>query len=254
MRKNITTLIVDDEAACIQTLVGDLKNFSDIDIIETTTSPEKAQKIIIKEQPELLFLDVEMPKKSGIELLQEIRPFIHSRLYVVFYSAYDKYIIDALRTSVFDFLLKPYHYDELESVLMRIRNERLKGEINFERSMRRLLSDDRKFAIQTLTGLRLLRRSDILYFEYTESSRCWQMIQQDRTVLKLRSNNTTSRELLNISSSFLQVNQSVILNIDYLLTIENSTLRCVLVPDYNDIEIKASRRYYAKMREALEII
>ena len=61
MSEEITVVIVDDEIASIRNLSNDLSAYSDIRILETTTSVEKARKIIIRQQPDLLFLDVEMP-------------------------------------------------------------------------------------------------------------------------------------------------------------------------------------------------
>ena len=66
MSEEITVVIVDDDLVSIRNLSNDLMIYPDIQILETTTSVEKAQKIIIRQQPDLLFLDVEMPKKSGL--------------------------------------------------------------------------------------------------------------------------------------------------------------------------------------------
>lgn len=253
MSTPITTIIVDDQPGCIESLSKDLSKFPDIQIIETTTSSEKAKKILIKQQPDLLFLDVEMPKITGVELLNEVRSSIHSNLYVVFYSAFDKYMIDALRASAFDYLLKPYQVEELSAIIERVRKEINMGQVNFEQSMRRLLSDDRKFAMQTLKGLLLLRRSDILYFQYLNEAHCWQMMLTDFSIHRLRLS-INAKEILNISTSFLQISQDIILNVDYLLSIENKTLRCMLYPPFTEIDIKASKRYYSKIKEVLEII
>ena len=62
MNDEISVVIVDDEAASIRNLSNDLAAYDDIRILETTTSAEKARKIIVRQQPDLLFLDVEMPK------------------------------------------------------------------------------------------------------------------------------------------------------------------------------------------------
>lgn len=253
MSTPITTIIIDDQAGCIDALANDLTKFPEIQILETTTSSEKARNIIIKQQPDLLFLDVEMPRINGIELLQEIRSSIHSNLYVVFYSAFDKYMIDALRASAFDYLLKPYQPEELASIIERVKIEIEMGKINFEQSMRRLLSDDRKFALQTVTGLLLLRRSEILYFQYSNENRSWQMMLTDFSIHRLRLC-TTAKEILSISISFLQISQDLILNVDHLLSVENQTFKCTLYPPFSDLDIKASKRYYSKIKEALEII
>ena len=104
----IMTIIVDDEPTCIKSLANDLSRFSDIHIVVTCTSPDNAAREIVRLQPDLLFLDVEMPGMSGLELLSRIQSDIHSDMHVVFYTAYDKYLLDAIRASAFDYLLKPY--------------------------------------------------------------------------------------------------------------------------------------------------
>ena len=108
MTNTIKTIIVDDEINSIHNLEEDLKAYPEIEILDTITSSQKAKKSIIQYQPDLLFLDVEMPYINGIELLQEIRPYVRNNMRVIFYSAFDKYMLDALRASAFDYLLKPY--------------------------------------------------------------------------------------------------------------------------------------------------
>ena len=110
-----------------------------------------------------------------------------------------------------------------------------------------------KFAIQTVTGLLLLRCSDILCFRFCSERHCWELIQTDRTLHHLR-NSTTARELLGISSEFAQTRQNFILNLNYLQHIENKTLRCTLHPPFQDLDITISRRYYGKIKERLNII
>ncbi len=253
MKPLINVIIVDDEPACIQKLSKDLEAFPQIRILDTITSSEKARKSIVKNQPDLLFMDVEMPKTNGIELLQDIRSEIHSNMRVVFYTAFNQYMIEALRASAFDFLLKPYLLTELKAIIQRFEEQSFSATVNFEQSMRRLLFDDNKFAIQTITGLLLIRRKDVLYFQFLSDMHCWQMILTDRSRYKLRTS-TTAKELLQISSLFLQTGQDCILNIDYLMSIENKTLRCILLPPYQDLNIIVSRRYFSKIKDALEML
>ena len=78
MNEEITVVIVDDDPVSIRNLSNDLMIYPDIQILETTTSVEKAQKIIIRQQPDLLFLDVEMPKQSGLELWKSIQSDVHA--------------------------------------------------------------------------------------------------------------------------------------------------------------------------------
>lgn len=253
MNKPISTIIVDDQPACITSLCNDLAAYPEVQVKETITTSEKAKKAIVRQQPDLLFLDVEMPQMNGIELLHEISASLHPKMCVVFYSAFDKYMIDALRASVFDYLLKPYLPEELSLIIHRVKNKLETQPVDFEQSVRRLLAGERKFAIHTITGLLLLQRSNILCFRYMADLRYWQMTLTDLSTHKLRLN-TTARDLLSISVSFVQINQESILNIDHLVSIENKTFRCLLQPPFLGLELYASRRYYSKIKEMLEII
>ena len=253
MSEEITVVIVDDEAASVRNLSNDLCVYSDVRILETTTSVEKARKIVIRQQPDLLFLDVEMPKMSGLDLWQSIRADVHADMRVVFYTAYDKYVLEALRASAFDYLLKPYLPEELDAVIERFRCVFYRSRVNMEQSMRRLLADDCKFAIQPVTGLLFLKRSDVLLFRFSDVSRCWQLYLSDRTDYKLRMS-VSARDLMNMSVSFVQISQNCIVNLDYLCSIENKTLECHLYPPFDDIELIASRRYFGKVKEWLEIL
>lgn len=253
MINTIKTIIVDDEINSIHNLENDLKAYPEIEIVDTFTSSQKAKKSIIQYQPDLLFLDVEMPTTNGIELLQEIRPHVRNSMRVIFYSAFDKYMLDALRASAFDYLLKPYQTDELSRIIERIKRERTKNPIDFDQAMRQLLSNDCKFAVQTISKLLLLRRSEILCFQYTDENRCWQMTLTNLEQYRLRLS-TKAKDILNFCPSFIRVNTDCILNIDYLSSVENNTLRCILYAPFSHLEISASRRHYSKIKEALNFL
>ncbi len=253
MTTNITAIIVDDEPNSIRNLADDLAAYPEITVLDTQTSPMKAKKSIIQYQPDILFLDVEFSTTNGIELLQEVRPYIYNNMHVVFYTAFDKYMIDALRASAFDYLLKPYLEDELRQIIERVKREKASNPINFEQAMRQLLSNDCKFAVQTVSSLLLLRRSEILYFHYSDEGRCWHMTLTNMEDYRLRLS-TKARDILSLSSSFIRINTDCILNIDYLSSVENSTLRCVLYAPFNSLDLVASRRHYSKIKEALKLL
>ena len=95
----------------------------------------------------------------------------------------------------------------------------------------------------------LLRRQEILYFHY-DDSRCWVITLTSMEEHRLR-RTTKAKDILAMSSTFVKVSASCILNIDYLASVEYTTLRCVLFPPFNNVEIMASRRHYSEIREAL---
>ena len=107
MSKKIRTIIVDDTPTAITKLEHDLKFFSDIEVIECISSPKAAIKSIIKQQPDLIFLDIEMPGMTGLELLYQINDDV-TKMRVFFYTSHNQYLIYAVRTSAFYYLHKPY--------------------------------------------------------------------------------------------------------------------------------------------------
>ncbi|EKC72788.1 two-component system response regulator, partial [human gut metagenome] len=124
----IKVVIVDDEPQSIHRLQDDLATLEDFEVIATSSSAVSAKNLVMSIQPDVLFIDVEMPGQTGFEVLQSLRDEIPMELIVVFYSAFDKYMIDALRASAFDFLLKPYQQDEFELVVDRIRQKMKDGD------------------------------------------------------------------------------------------------------------------------------
>lgn len=249
--KVITTIIVDDQKACVDALKRDLSSFCDIRVVDTCMAVGDARDSILNYQPMLIFLDVEMPKESGLDLLEELRPFVHWQLCVVFYSAYDKYVLPALRSSAIDFLLKPYRMEELSEVIERIRKKIGQGPNDLDQTVLQLLNNKRKIALHTSTALSLFRKEEILYFEYSDGA--WAVSLTDGTSHRLKLN-TKSKEISEISSSFVQVSPDCIINIDYLVSIENKTLRCVFYPPIPNKEIYVTRRNYPKVKNIFDVL
>ena len=191
---------------------------------------------------------------TGLELLSRIQSDIHPDMHIVFYTAYDKYLLDAIHASAFDYLLKPYKLKELDDLINRLRVHIAKDEkVNIEQSLRKLLIRS-KFAVQTISGLIFVKCEEILLFQYLRELRCWQMmLVADRKLYKLRMS-TTAKDLLGINLSFVQISQDYIVNLEYLCSIENVTLKCELYPPFTDIELNVSQRYYRRLRETLEIL
>ncbi len=108
----LTCLIIDDEQPCIDTLEVILKvKFSGlIKVLATTTKPKEAAALIQSLQPDLLFLDVEMPHMTGVELLRSLDAV---NFQVIFTTAHQQYALDAIKLNALDYLLKPISVEEL---------------------------------------------------------------------------------------------------------------------------------------------
>ncbi|OPL07495.1 MAG: hypothetical protein AVO33_05065 [delta proteobacterium ML8_F1] len=109
-------LILDDEVLAIEELKFLLSGYSDIEISATFTNPMTLIEYLKHHQADLIFLDIEMPKKSGLEIAEMIlESYPDTR--IIFVTAYDKYAIDAFNINAVDYLLKPTSQERLNQAL-----------------------------------------------------------------------------------------------------------------------------------------
>ncbi len=97
-----------------------LANFPEIHIVKQTTNAKKGLEYILKHQPDIAFLDIEMPDISGLEMADELKKQ-GSPTKIIFFTAYDHYAIPAIKKNVFDYLLKPVSIDELKETIQRFK-------------------------------------------------------------------------------------------------------------------------------------
>lgn len=248
-------IIIDDEKAAIETLRRDLEVQADLEIKGTAGNGAKGKKLIMDIHPDLLFLDIELPDIQGIRLLSEIREQVLWDMKVVFYTAYDKYLLQALRESAFDYLLKPYDIEELNLIIERYRKTMASSAQplpSFASAVGTLMPSRDLFMISTVTGFRFLRLEEIGYFEYLKDKRLWQVELFNQTKLCLKKN-TTAGDIIGYSDAFVQISQSAIININYLAMIKSK--QCLLYPPFSDKEdLIISRGFLKELQERFCII
>lgn len=196
----------------------------------------------------MLFLDVELPDMLGMDLAIKVHEQQNWDMHIVFYTAYNKYLIDALRSYAFDFLLKPVASEELSVVLGRLR-----GEGNMKNSTTFLAdtghgAEKISFMVVTPVGdLRVLRVSDIGYFRYISERKIWEVALANGTFIPLK-RNTRAENLCAYDTAFVQIHQSYIINMNYLLMVQGC--QCVMYPPFNNVdELQVSKKYRKEMME-----
>ena len=113
----IKALIVDDEIKARNVLKHYLENFvPEVTELRQAESVDAALQVLYVYQPDIIFLDIEMPHKNGFQLLMEIKD---PSFDVIFTTAYNQYTIQAIRFSALDYLLKPVDPDELKGAVLR---------------------------------------------------------------------------------------------------------------------------------------
>jgi two-component system LytT family response regulator len=165
----IRTIIVDDEIDAREFLEKLLQRYfpDKFLILALCQSVDEAKLAIDKFNPELVFLDIQMPRKNGFELIKEIKPI---NFEVVFTTAHSEFAIDAIKCSALDYLLKPINYIDLLESVKKYESKTNKASQNEKLTL--LIenldtgnSEFKRIAFPTETGLEFMKTNSILYCE-----------------------------------------------------------------------------------------
>ena len=246
--------IVDDDEVAVVNLSFELGKDARFFLKGTARNGKQGKKLIAKVQPDLLFLDVELPDMTGMELLQEIRDSVSWNMRIVFYTAYDKYMIYAIRGAAFDYLLKPIDKKELEGIIDRFMK---KAEESAAASLvippRVYSAGEHTFMISTpINDLRILRSIDIGFFRYNSDRKLWEVVLNNQLPLLLKKN-TTADHIKGYDPCFVQIHQSYIININYLMMIKEN--RCVMFPPFENItELQVSKKFRKELQDRFYLL
>ena len=117
----ISAILVDDEKLASEELAYQLREFPDVEIIATASNGLEAVKLIEDLEPDLVFLDVQMPGLDGMGVIRKLREKNIPLPYFVMATAYDQYAVEAFRWEALDYLLKPVEKDRLALAIDRAR-------------------------------------------------------------------------------------------------------------------------------------
>lgn len=136
----IKTVLIDDEARAINRMKLLLSHFEQLQVIEHFTDSEAGLKYVLKEEPQLVFVDIEMPELSGLEFASEVQKNLFDTK-VVIVSSHEHYAIQAIKSQVFDYLLKPVSIDDLKNTIQRYKAEVLTNLSQREMEIVRAIAD-----------------------------------------------------------------------------------------------------------------
>src|ERR1035438_4885213 len=117
----ISAVLVDDEKLASEELAYQLRDFPDIEVIATASNGLEALKLIEDLEPDLVFLDVQMPGLDGLGVIRKLREIDIPLPYFVMATAYDQYAVEAFRWEALDYLLKPIEKERLVMAVERAR-------------------------------------------------------------------------------------------------------------------------------------
>lgn len=120
--EKVRAILVDDEKEALNRLGDLLKMFDHVELLYKEYEPEKALERIIKTKPDLVFLDIEMPRMTGFEMIKKIHERCVFPTFVIV-TAFNQYAIKAIKAEAFDYIVKPIDIDDLRECLERYDNK-----------------------------------------------------------------------------------------------------------------------------------
>jgi two-component system LytT family response regulator len=234
-------IIVDDEPDGIRTLRKLLElNCPDVEIVSTFSSADAAKSKLEELRPDLLFLDVRMPGKSGLDMLAEIG---EHKFEVIFVTAHNEYLLQALRFSAVDYLMKPVDEDRLVESVERVKKrvqaetDRTQAEALVHNISKAGSPMEMRLCLPTLKGFTIVKLEEIVYCE----------AQRSYTIFRLTGNKTImiskplfDYEQLLAGTIFLRVHKSFLINLLHIKEYLRGEGGTVIMS--NGMEIEVSRR------------
>ncbi len=243
--EKIKAIVVDDEPDARHSLKKDIQqNFPEIQVVSLAENSEKALEAIKKFKPDLVFLDVEMPGKNGLEVARSLKAQ-KAKTTIIFTTAFDHYAIEAIRYAAFDYLLKPVDMAELGAVLDRFKTEH--NEYNLEHKLERLatwLSPDR-IRFDTPSGFIYTRATDIVYCQSNEEEGTRVTLANGRT--EIVSMKLKQIEDILPSHFFARINRTVLIGLNYLVKVDGKTKTVYLENMLVEHEFKTTSKYLKKL-------
>lgn len=261
--KKLKTLLVDDEYSAIEGLAIRLEAFSQIEVVGYARNVADALALISKTEPDLIFLDIEMPGQSGFELIKQLQP--ETCPAIIFVTAFHQYAVQAFEVRALDYLLKPVKRERLAEAIARVA-------VNIDTGSSKQHMMEVADILQTgdAAGLadtaavyrieqeklviqdghhpaQLIPYREILWIDAAGDYMCVHT-STETFVMRAR-----MKSLINdvLPDGFLRVHKSTIVNLQHVARLEpliNSEFKLILV---NDKSLKVSRTYSKQLKESL---
>ncbi|MDY8134296.1 LytTR family DNA-binding domain-containing protein [Aquimarina sp. 2201CG5-10] len=237
---NSTAVIIEDSRLARKELKELLKDYSFINIVGEAENVDDAFKLITTTNPDILFLDINMPEKNGFDLLE----MLDQVPLVVFTTAYDEYAIKSFEYNAFDYLLKPINQDRFSKTIEKLQKEVTNKK---EAESKDTLSDTSQIFIKEGEKCWLVTISDIKLFEVVGN---YTRVYFDKEKPLIYKSLNQIEDKLPIKT-FFRANRQQIINLNMIQKVTpwfNGKLKINL--DVNT-EVEISRRQSIKFREQL---
>jgi len=250
MSEKLQTLIIEDEELARNLLRSYLKDQPDIEIIGECENGFDGVKTINDKKPDLVFLDIQMPKITGFEMIE----LLDHKPQIIFTTAYDQYALKAFELNAVDYLLKPFSKDRMLSAIEKVKHRILSGEDTSEKLEelsnfrtgeefidRVVVKDRHKIHIITIDQIRYIESLDDYVMIYTHDGR-----HMKQKTMKYFETNLDPK-------NFIRIHRSYIVQVDNIAEIQQYEKESyiVILKDKDKTKLKVSKTGYKKIKETL---
>lgn len=245
----IKTILVDDESHAREKLSGLLKNYGYLEISASCKNGLEAINAINEYCPELVFLDIEMPEIDGFRVIDNIE--CEPLPYFIFVTAYSEYAVKAFEVEALDYIHKPIDEDRLQMSLNRFLKEKDRKISQYDRKIKSVLGNMEpkdpleRFIIKKNGEYFIVASEDVLWME--SDGNYVRIVTEDAKYF-IRHTLSGFEECLD-PAQFYRISRSVIVNIDWIIKIEDHHYGNYLVHMKNDTKLKMSKNYKGLLHE-----
>ncbi|MFT4663385.1 MAG: two-component system LytT family response regulator [Polaribacter sp.] len=238
----ITTLIVDDEQDSRETLRAYIEKYCpQLSILAECANIQEARASILKEKPQLVFLDIEMPHGNAFDLLEQWGEIDFE---IIFITAFSQYAVQAFNLSAAHYLLKPVDIEELENAVAIVekslaQKEKLSHANILLENMAVVHSQNRKLVLPLMEGFEVVKMSEILYCEAEDNFTRF-YFKDGRKTLICRSLKFYENAL--DSFGFFRVHRSHIINLDYVKRYIKGKGGSIILENGKEIQVSNNRK------------
>lgn len=253
MSKSYTTIIIDDEAPARAGLENLLKSFPEtFQIIDFAQNVTEAKEKINSQNPDIIFLDIEMPGQTGFDLLTQLETIP----IVVFCTAYDQYALEAFDTNSIDYLVKPIKLERLEKTVQKLKlfhkNKSSEDILNVLNEIRNRKETQQMTSITVKKNDKLIfiKLDDISFFE--ADNNYTNIICESRLYLSTESISNLENKL---PDNFLRIHRGIIINKDFVNDIQKyfNSRFIITLKDKKRSTVTSGRSYNNIIKEWISI-
>lgn len=239
----IKAFIVDDEPLAREVVKKHLQKYSDITLVGEASDGFEALKLIPELKPDLLFLDIQMPKISGFELLE----LLSDTPSVIFTTAFDEFALKAFEVNALDYLLKPFSEERFDAAVSKKRNSELSHTPQKADIPLQIIHEQNRIVVKDGTEIKIIPIQDVDYIEAYDD---YVKIYQDKKyILKKQTMNHFEQVLP--KDQFIRIHRSYILNVNQLTKIESYEKNSYVAILKSGTSIPISRSSYSDLKARL---